>query len=259
MEKTKYECACGFGRNNLKEFRSHLLRSGLKEKGKHRSLKIEEREHKLMAQVDERLTEAPPSRVKTKKKVDKKWLLVFGGILLVVLGCAFSFYIYSHSRNNPVFILGLFAIVPGVVLVFRGWRTEGGDTVPSGAIRGDRALVKPKGNENCLNIYPPDLGGIKFEHADTPAGLPWKCENDGKWYFVNIWDQAKKGLIALVLPDTQYYDPKEFANIVGAEPIKRFFEMHFQTLEKLAPWLFIAMIGLMILAMIILPGVLGGG
>lgn len=134
-----------------------------------------------------------------------------------------------------------------------------------GNVPADNVIVRPKGTENCLNIYAPQpdvgfLGLIDFTHAENPVGIPWKCENDGQWYYVNLCDGLPiLKTSPLTLPNTQFYDPKEFANIVGAEPIKRFFEMHFQTLEKLAPWLFIAMCVIFLLAMIMLPGVLKGG
>jgi hypothetical protein len=189
------------------------------------------------------------------------WLFIVGGILLVLLGMGISAMIYSANRSSPAVLLGVGIAAFGGWVIFRGFKGDAGFSFGHGhdLVATDTMIPKATGQENCLNIYPRHKGGIKFEHMENPEGIPQQCENDGKWYFVHIWKKDEKKLVAFSLPDMKNYDPKEFANIFDAEPIRRFFEIRWMTLEKFAPWVFLAMCGIFLFAIIIIPGALSGG
>lgn len=270
MMKKKYNCICKFGTNDIKDFRLHLLRQGMADgKGKHRSLGVqqvsapsrEERlaqiEKGLVATVEQRTASSvtpSPKEVKPKAPA-RRWWMVLLGFILIVIGCAVSYY--GNSKTSSVLIVaGLLGIVPGAFVAFRGFKKVEPEVAAIGT-DGKPASSKPTGKENCLNIYPRELGGIKFEYVtDPPFGLPQQCINNGKRYLVNIWNPEKKGLEALIFPDEKYYDPRVLAEVVEAEPVRRYFEQGIQLLEKIAPWAFVAAIGLALLAIIILPGAL---
>jgi hypothetical protein len=218
-------------------------------------------------------TAKPAKTVKAKaerKPVDTKWVKIGAGTLLALIGFAIIAYLYSMNPKIPLFVSGIPLVAVGTWIIIRSWNATttnyvtaagnvGGPPVKGKPVPSNVQIAKPSGAENCLNIYPPRMGGARFEYIETPPqGLPQKCDNDNRWYYVNIWDEKRMALTALVLPDTKYYDPKEFANIFDAEPIRRFFEIRFGTLERLAPLMFLGMMGIAILAILILPSALKG-
>jgi len=107
---------------------------------------------------------------------------------------------------------------------------------------------------NSMNIYPPEMEGIKFENVENPVGHLQQSLNDSRWYHVHIWDKEKKALVPLRFPDEPYYNPKELAQIVGAEPIRRYFERRNELLEKISPWVFLGAMGIIVFAMLIFGG-----
>lgn len=123
---------------------------------------------------------------------------------------------------------------------------------------GENKMEKGKKSEppkpNSLNIYPRELGGIKFEYRENPVGYLQQSLNDNRWYHVHIYDKATRQLKALIFPDEKYYNPKELAQVIGAEPWRRFFERHLDLLEKISPWIFLGAIGIILLGLIIFVG-----
>jgi len=111
------------------------------------------------------------------------------------------------------------------------------------------------GQVNSMNIYPADEGGVVFENTAKPEGQPKICENDGKPYFVHIWDIATKRLRPFMLPDTQYYDPRVFAERVLELPAhRRIFQRKQTVMQKLKPAiLFLLIIALWIANLTIAP------
>ncbi len=101
----------------------------------------------------------------------------------------------------------------------------------------------PTTQVNSMNLYPPSLGGVKFENIAKPEGQPWICDNDGKPYFVHIWNTATNRLVEFALPDQQYYDPRVFAERVLELPAHRRIFMRKQTmLQKLSPFMLLLII-----------------
>lgn len=274
MEK-KYNCICTYGTENLSDFKKHLLKQGMIDgKGKHKSLKkaalpssppanqearLAEIEKNLVTMANKRTENVePPKEAQTlpkPKEPGRRWWLVLLGIVLIIAGCAVSYY--GNSKTSSVLVVaGLIGIIPGGYLVFKGFKKQEPE-LPAVGTDGKTVPAKLKGKENCVNIYPREMGGIKFEYmANPPSGLPQQCVNNGKKYFVNIWNPGITGLECLIFPDEKYYDPRVLAEVVEAEPVRRYFELAMPLLEKIAPWAFVAAIGLALLAIIILPGAL---
>jgi len=107
---------------------------------------------------------------------------------------------------------------------------------------------------NSINIYPPHLGGVKFEYVDNPVGFPQPLLNDSRKYYFHIWDEDKDSLVSILFPDDAYYNPRELAQVVGAEPWRRYFERHNAFLEKISPWVFLGAMAIIVLAMIVFGG-----
>lgn len=173
---------------------------------------------------------------------DKKRLAYFiGGI--VALGLVVPLYqLYLIDRANPLVVVGLIGCFIGSgFLLHRGWR----------AGRQEEAVIvgaeKPAGPINSLNIYArkdEDTGQIypekiAFEWVDEPEGQPWQCLDDGNWYHLNIWDIVAGKLKPFILPDSQYFDPREFANVITMPAHKKLFERRQSLFQKIAPWIMI--------------------
>ncbi len=273
----QYGCGCGFETDKIIDFRKHFLDTKKDAPGTHYSLTgkrqqpkaavaVQEPEVKAVeAKAPENKKQKPPKQPKEKRKIDtRRTVFIGGGILLVVLGCAVTTFMATNMRGNPLVIFGMAMVIAGGYLTFKGIRGEsvsgsGTGWNPMRSARKelvDVTVPRPKGNENCLRICPNELGGMRFEHVDSPLGYPWLCENDNRHYFVEAWDPTTKTMVPFELPEPKYFSPKEFANIVDAEPIRRFFENHNDRLEKMAPWIFLAMCGVFLIAVLTIPGAL---
>lgn len=167
-----------------------------------------------------------------------RWLYLLGSV--VALGLLYPLYqLYLIDRSNPLIVVGLIACVIGSGFLFvRGWRaTREQETVIVGA-------VQPIGRVNSLNIYAKKdetTGQIyaekmAFEWDNNPTGQPWQSLNNGKWYHLNIWDIVAGKLKPFVLPDSQYFDPREFANVITMPAHKKLFEHRASLFQKIAPW-----------------------
>jgi len=130
------------------------------------------------------------------------------------------------------------------------------ETLPEAeAIKPPKVLLLFKGRRpNSINLYPPHLGGIKFEYVENAVGYLHQLLNDSRLYHVHIWDEGKQSLVPLRFPDDAYYNPRELAQVVGAEPWRRYFEKRNELLEKISPWVFLGAMGIIVLAMIIFGG-----
>jgi len=135
---------------------------------------------------------------------------------------------------------------------------ENAETVTETEVVGPKnPTVKPleKGmRPNSINLYPPHLGGVKFEYVENAVGYLHQLLNDSRLYHIHIWDEAKNSLVPLRFPDDAYYNPRELAQVVGAEPWRRYFEKRNELLEKISPWVFVGAMGIIVLAMIIFGG-----
>jgi hypothetical protein len=274
----KYFCLCGEGSKTLGKLNHHIhVRSSRDGKGKHKriagpvlsplvpaSQNLDELEKRLVDLAEQRTAKvvkepvASVKEVKPKPKTSgRRWWLVLLGLVLIIVGGAVSYYGNSKTQSALI-VAGLLGIVPGGYLVFQGFKKREPE-LPAVDVAGKEVATKPTGKENCLNIYPREKGGIRFEYMNKPPfGLTQQCINNGKKYFVNIWKPEDNQLVPLIFQDQKYEDPRVLAEVVEADPVRRYFEISIPLLEKIAPWAFVAAIGLALLAIIILPGVLKG-
>lgn len=171
----------------------------------------------------------------------KQSLYVVGGLLVLVVGY-FCALLWSGQRDNIFLTIGIIVIWPGgVYLLYRGMRSPERDVVIVGS---DKPSI---GEVNSLNIYAKmnkDTGKlypekVTFEMLLHPEGQPQQCTNNGKWYYVHIWDIAKRRLKPFALPDSQYFDPREFANVIMMPAHKRLFERQASMFQKIAPWIMV--------------------
>ena len=103
---------------------------------------------------------------------------------------------------------------------------------------------------NCLCIRPEGIT-FEYEYWEKPVGHLNQCLNDGKNYHVQIQDKQTGNMKPMLFPDAAFYNPKELANIIGAEPWRRYFERRNELLEKIAPWAFVATLAILLLALLI--------
>jgi len=169
-------------------------------------------------------------------KIGKLQALYIGGGLLVVILGFFMASLWSTSRDNMVLALLTVLLIPaGAFSIYKGIKRPDSDAVIVGA-------KKPVGPVNSLNIYARrDESGklladrVVFENVKKPLGQPQQCVNNGNWYHVHIFDLATNKLKPFVLPDNQYFDPAEFANVINMPAHKKLFERKVSLLQKIAP------------------------
>lgn len=178
-------------------------------------------------------------------------LYVTGGLVALAVGF-FLTILWTENRANLFFTMGVIVTWPGgVYLIYHGIRGPEHDVVIVGS-------DKPTGEVNSLNVYAKkdESSGkiypekVAFEMVYKPLGQPQQCTNNGKWYYVHIWDIAKQKLVPFVLPDSQYFDPREFANVINMPAHKRLFEHQASMLQKIAPWIMVVAFMVSILGMV---------
>lgn len=159
------------------------------------------------------------------------------GILLVIL-------FFTAKLSGILFLAGLLMVVFGGIFLKKWWGGAGEDE--QRVIITDKSKV-PK-NAVCLNIYP---DRIIFEETPEPKGQPWKCENDGKYYCIHIWDKDSDKLMEFQLPDQAYLDPQLLATRVLELPAhRRIFRRKQTLLQQLSPMM--AALGVVIMWIIII-------
>ena len=171
-----------------------------------------------------------------------RWCYLVGGSVGVLLLSLFG-QLWSADRGNLVLTLGMLLLIAGSgFLFYRGWKTTRQEKV---VIVGAEKAV---GNVNSLNIYArkDERTGqiypqkITFEWVENPTGQPWQCLNNGNWYFLHIWDIVSERLMPFILPDSQYFDPAEFANVISMPAHKKLFARRATMFQKIGPWIMIA-------------------
>ena len=182
----------------------------------------------------------------------KRWVYFVGGALAVSLGFMLG-GMWSETRNSMLLAIATISLIPfGVFLIWKGWNKV---TDVEAVIVGSK---KPTTPVNSLNIYAKkdkDSGKIypekiEFTWMEKPMGQPQQCLNNGKWYYVHIWDIAKNTLKPFTLPDSQYFDPREFANVIKMPAHKKLFERQVSTFQKVAPWVMVVAFLISVLGLI---------
>lgn len=167
-----------------------------------------------------------------------KWKLLAPGVALAILGIGMML-LYGQDRHNVFFAFMTISALPaGVYMIYRGLKGgEAGIILPEG---GEQA--KTTGPVNSLNIYP---DRVVFEYTEAHKGQPQQCLNDSKYYYVHKFNPETKDLELFVLPDKyDYYDPKEYANVLEVRAWRKLNERIASLWQKVAP-------GVLVIALII--------
>lgn len=175
-------------------------------------------------------------------KFEKSTVKLIASAVLLALGFILCWLWFGVVHGNAFGMLAIIVLAGGGFLTiryFKQWREFGGVEVPID-VGQDKSKKTPQ--YNSLSIYPHK---VVFEDVVKPEGQKWRCHNDGKNYFVNIWDVDDNKLKPFVLPDQQYRDPERFAQQTLELPAhRRLYRKRQKLLEQLAP-------GFMVLAIIV--------
>jgi len=175
--------------------------------------------------------------LKGKRISWKRWSLFGGAALAAILGFVLAAQWGQDRANSFLAFSTVLLWAAGLVLLWKGWTYETEKVIITGSKR-------PVGDVNSLNIYAmrnnagklvPDR--IAFEDVEQPLGQPARCIDDGRSYYVHIFDLTKGALVPFVLPDGQYFDPGEFGNVLEMPAHKRLFTRKMSMLQKMGPWI----------------------
>ncbi len=181
------------------------------------------------------------------KAFDRNIFRLFGGALLLLVGGLLGYLWFTFMPQNIVAAaLTLLSIGGGIFFIIKYFNSRGMSSeivvFPSGQAKVGKKQV------NSLCIYP---DRVEFVDVDKPLGQPWRCLNDGKYYFVHIFDEGKKELKVFSLPDQQYMDPGIFAKRVLELPAhRRIFRRKQSLLEQLSPAM--ALIGIVVFGIVMI-------
>jgi len=180
------------------------------------------------------------NKEKTNLRKYKIVLPIAGIVIGILLGVLF----FAADLSGIVFVIAILMIVVSSILLKKWWGSIGDDE--SRVIVTDEKV--PSGRVNSMNIYPDK---IVFDEVAEPKGQPWKCENDGKSYFIHILDEEAELLKEFQLPDQAYMDPQLLASRVLELPAhRRIFRRKQTLLQQLSPMM--AALGVIIMWIIII-------
>lgn len=175
-----------------------------------------------------------PRRGLSSKGGGRRWWMVGLGVALLAVGFWLG-GMWGEQRQNMFLALMVIAAVPGgVFLIWQGIKKVDAAVVIVGTAK-DKQIKQA----NCLNIYASrDSEGqvsadrLEFSEVYNPQGQPQQCLNDGKWYYVNIFDLNKKRLIPYILPDNTYIDPAEFGNVIEMPAHRKLYQQEVSLFQK---------------------------
>jgi len=179
-----------------------------------------------------------------------KWKLLIPGFLLTALGIGMMF-LYSQNRENVLVAFLCITMLPtGIYLLYKGWKgVETGLLLVEG-----EEQTKTTGPVNSLNIYP---DRVVFELTENHKGQPQQCLNDSKYYYVHKLNSKTEELEQFILPDQyDYYDPKEYANVLMVRAWRKLNERIASLWQKVAPGVLVIAI---VVSGIIFIATTGGG
>jgi len=163
--------------------------------------------------------------------------MIAGGIVLLMLGGSM---VVLGKSSAPIIGMGVFSVLGGGYLGFKGFKYEGGSTpvatvvTPAGVVATDKKGKVVTAKPNSLNIYP---DRVAFEYVENPPGLPQRFRRDNKQYFINQWDEVNQKFVRFVPPDTTYLDPKLAAIPLYMPANRRLFRKRNEgLLKQLTPW-----------------------
>lgn len=195
---------------------------------------------------------------KVTKVGGRIWWQVILGIILLVVAAVFAM-MYTKNMTNSFLAFG-FVLSGGaaVLFLFMGLRKREEGMQLNRFGQGKKKNFKA----NCLNIYYGyDAETKKYfcqrvafewmEPDKIKSESPQQCLDDGKWYYVHIFDPVKSQYLPFRLPDTQYYSPKEFVNPLVMPASRKVLKPKPSLGEKVRPILLVVAIGIMGLIFVI--------
>lgn len=182
--------------------------------------------------------EAPVEQVGGGRKL---WLAGAGavGIVLGFIGMMS----YGDSRNMVIGFIAVVAFIGGGFAIYYGLKRQ--EAVLHIKTRKGKA---PPLLANAICIYPDHIEFENIEDEDMLTFHPRRLRNDNKYYYVFIdgtaWGGEDHKLRQFLLPDTQYRDPREFANILNIPAHRKLAERRATMWEKISPLILVAAIGI---------------
>lgn len=189
-----------------------------------------------------------------KKVGGLPWLLWLG----IIMGSLSLALVTIYFINPELMFLGYFSVILlgiSCLVTWSGWKKRGGGGVLLGEAATGPAVAKQQGKFNTVTIYH-DLVCFEYVEDVSRYGQPRKCRNDGQYYYVRIEDADNYGHFnPVVLPDSyEYYDPKEYSNLLQLPAWRRYNERESNLWEKLSPGFLVISQGALIIALIALNG-----
>ena len=179
---------------------------------------------------------------KVKKTGDRRWWIA--GIGVLALALAFYFMtLYSQDRNNFIVAMAsILALAGGGAGIYFGLKKQSVGIILAPGLKSIKEA-------NCLNIYPDRIEFDKLVDKEL-LGQPQRCHNDNKYYYVHILDEETEKLKVFILPDTQYRDPREFANNLNIPATRELMKGEATLIQKIAP--FALVVGMLIVCFMFL-------
>jgi hypothetical protein len=177
--------------------------------------------------MKKKINETQSEKPQVNRHISRRAILMTTGALVGVTGLV-MFMTYIFTTNMIIGLPGVVMSFGGGILFYIYWKKDSEIFV-------DSWDKEPKNTQyNSMSIYP---GVVIFEDVENPKGVPWRCLNDGKPYYVNISPTVKKeDLKPLELPDQRYYDPRVFGERVLTLPAHRkLFARKEDLFQKLKP------------------------
>lgn len=121
-----------------------------------------------------------------------------------------------------------------------------------------KTILKKTASCRCLCIYPKAMGGVKYENLpadqiDLEADR-WKREEDGKYYYLFVWDRDQKKLVPYFpLPEVIGVSADWVARMLSC-PYTKLKAIKTGLLSKLAGWIPVVVLIAAIIFLVIMGG-----
>lgn len=150
-----------------------------------------------------------------------------------------------------LWLIGIIVVIVGIFFFYR-WRKGEGFSLNIASWFSSNG----KTQHNCFNIY---RDSVCFETMDEVhcKGIPWKFQNDGKYYYIH--EEHDGNLEKFTLPDVDsnniHYDPIEVRNVITMPRNKAYMNWSSSMFQKIA----IGIMAFIVLGEFIMLVILSGG
>ncbi len=187
-----------------------------------------------------------------------RWSFLLPSVGLIYLG-GWAGMAWGADHTQTILAFGSIGIPLGAALGY--WVISKRET-DSSLIVIEGGEPRFKGVANSLNIYAEKdkaTGKIRplkvaFEWVERPLGQPYKCLNNDGFFYVHLWNIAKQCLEPFILPDSQYFDPDEFANVLQMPAHRKLFAQQVSMFQKIAIWALVLALGISGIILLVVMG-----